>query len=144
MTIQGENSNEDFATKRLNQTALPVRELKTLPTNRKTDRENNVKQFWDSQTPQSHHIVEFNNLEGLGVSRRIGNEGMDYFQLPAVLLAAEFHQRYISAVLKPTHNWKKTKLEAEMPAVYSSLYLERSKLFESMWFVSKAILSVPV
>jgi hypothetical protein len=140
MTIQGENFNEDFTTKRLNQTARPVRELKTLPTNRKTDREKNAEKFWDSQTPQSHHIVEFNNLETLGASRKNGNEGMDYYQLPAVLLAAEFHQRYISAILKPTHNWGKMKLEAEMPTVYSSLYLERSKLFEPMWSVSKAII----
>ena len=109
-------------------------------TNRISDREENVKSFWDSQTPQSHHIIEFNNLEALGVSRKNGNVGMDYFQLPAVLLAAEFHQRYISAILKPTHNWEKSKLAAEIPTVYSSLYLERSKLFEPLWFVSKAIL----
>jgi hypothetical protein len=64
---------------------------------------------------------------------------MDYFQLPAVLLAAEFHQRYISAILKPTHNWTKAKLEAEIPSMYSSLYLERSKLFEPMWCVSRAV-----
>ena len=138
--IQGENKNEDFTTTRLNQIARPVRVLKTFPVNRKTDREENVKGFWDSQTPQSHHIVEFNNLKTLGVSRKGGSESMDYDQLPAVLLAAEFHQRYISAVLKPAHNWEKTKLETEMATAYSRLYLGRSKLFEPMWFISKVIL----
>jgi hypothetical protein len=64
---------------------------------------------------------------------------MDYFQLPAVLLAAEFHQRYISAILKPTHHWDKPRLAAEMPAVYNGLYFERSKLLEPLWSVSKTI-----
>lgn len=129
----------DEAIQFLNQIARPVRVLKTFPVRRKTDREENVKSFWDSQTPQSHHIVEFNNLKKLGVSRKDGSESMDYDQLPAVLLAAEFHQRYISAALKPAHNWGKTKLETEMATAYSRLYLERSKLFEPMWFISKVI-----
>jgi len=139
VTTRGENYSKDFTEKRLNPIAQPVRKLITFPINRIADREENVKRFWESQTPQSHHIVEFKNLEALGASSKNGNEGMDYLQLPAVLLAAEFHQRYISAVLKPTHNWEKAKLAAEMHTVYSSLYLERSKLFEPLWSVSKTI-----
>jgi hypothetical protein len=140
ITIQAEKYDEDFTKSRLNPIARPARELKTLPKNRKIDREKNVKEFWESQTPQSHHIVEFNNLETLGVSRKDGHEGMDYHQLPAVLLAAEFHQRYISTILKPTHILRREKLETEMVSCYSSLYLGRSKLFEPMWSVSKVIL----
>jgi hypothetical protein len=139
--VQGETYSKDFAASRLNPMARPVQALEPISINRITDCAGNVKRFWASQTPQSHHVVEFNNLETLGVSRKSGNNGMDYFQLPSVLLAAEFHQRYISAVLKPTHHWNKLRLAAEMPAVYSGLYLERSKLFESLWAVANAILS---
>jgi len=139
-TIRGENSGVDFSPQRLCLVARPVCELKPLPTNRKSDREENVKAFWESQTPQSHHIVEFNNLESLGVSRKDGNEETDYYQLPAVLLATEFHQRYISAILRPTHAWRKAKLEAQMSVVYRDLYLKRSILFEAMWSVSRLIL----
>jgi len=139
-SIRGENHDQDFTTARLNAIARPVREQTPPSVNRKTDREENVKSFWDSQTPQSHHIVEFNNLETLGVSHKVGNEEMDYLQLPAVLLAAEFHQRYISAILKPAQRWEKGKLQSEIIAVYRSLYLGRSQLFEPMWIISKVIL----
>ena len=108
--------------------------------NRRTDREENVKRFWDSQTPQSHHIVEFNNLETLGVSHEIGLAEMDYQQLPAVLLAAEFHQRYISAILKPAQHWGKAKLQTDMVALYRGLYLGRGPLFEPLWRISQVIL----
>lgn len=138
--VQGEDRNKDFTADRLNPLALPVR-VEDAPTgNRKTDREANVKGFWDSQTPQSHHIVEFNNLKTLGVSCENGDEEMDYLQLPAVLLAAEFHQRYISAILKPAQSWEKRKLQSEIVATYRSLHLERSRLFEPMWRISKVVL----
>ena len=139
-SVRGEGHDKDFTAARLNPIAQPVRPHNSPSVNRKTDREENVKSFWDSLTPQSHHIVEFNNLEALGVSRKVGNEDMDYLQLPAVLLAAEFHQRYISAILKPTHHWKKGKLLSKIVTVYRSLYLGRSQLFEPMWKISKVIL----
>ncbi len=139
-SVQGENHDKDFTAARLNPIAQPVSAQGPLPANRKTDREENVKRFWDSLTPQSHHIVEFNNLETLDVSREVGNEEMDYLQLPAVLLAAEFHQRYVSAILKPAHQWTKGKLKSEIVTVYRSLYLGRSQLFEPMWKISKVIL----
>lgn len=139
-TVRGRNYSDNFTAKRLNETARPTCKSGASPTNRITDREENIKTFWDSQTPQSHHIVEFNNLETLGISTKNGNGGMDYLKLPAVLLAAEFHQRYISTVLKPTHFFEKARLKTEMHTVYSSLYLERSKLLEPMWSVSEIIL----
>jgi len=108
--------------------------------NRRTDREENVNAFWETQTPQSHHVVEFNNLEALGVSSKIGTTEMDYLQLPAVLLAAEFHQHYISAILKPTHRMDKLTLSKEIVSAYRQLYTSRSKLFEPLWIVSKVIL----
>ena len=140
-TVQGANCNQDFAAARVQPLAPPVQGLTPPPVNRRTDREENVKRFWDSQTPQSHHIVEFNNLETLGVSHKIGVAEMDYLQLPAVLLSAEFHQRYISSILKPAQHWGKAKLQADMVALYRSLYQGRGQLFEPLWQVSKVILA---
>ena len=137
--VPGENRERDFTDERLNPLVLPVGK-EAEPTNRKTDREQNVKTFWETQTPQSHHIVEFNSLNALGVSSADGKTGMDYLGLPAVLLAAEFHQRYISAILKPAHRWGKIQLQSEMARLYRDLYIERSKLFEPLWLISKAIL----
>ncbi len=137
--VQGENHDEDFTHARLNPMAQPVHVDETPPVNRKTDREENVKSFWESQTPQSHHIVEFNNLQTLGFSRKKGNEEMDYLQLPAVLLAVEFYQRYISAILKPTQKLEKDKLQSEIVPIYRKFYLGSGKLFEPLWTVSKVI-----
>jgi hypothetical protein len=140
-TAQGANYNQDFTAARANPLAPPVRGSTPAAANRKTDREANVKRFWDSQTPQSHHIVEFNNLETLEVSHKVGLAEMDYLQLPAVLLAAEFHQRYISAILKPAQHWGKAKLQNDMVALYHGLYQKRGRLFEPLWRISKVILT---
>jgi hypothetical protein len=138
--VRGDNHAKDFTAKRLNPMAQTVRTAGVPAVNRKTDREENVKGFWQSQTPQSHHIVEFNNLDTLGASTRNGSEGMDYFQLPAVLLAAEFHQRYISAVLKPMQLWEKKQLQSRVVSTYRDLYMVRSNLFAPMWLISKIVL----
>jgi hypothetical protein len=140
-TTLGANYNQDFTPARVNPLAPPVSSSAPPPVNRKTDREENVKRFWDSQTPQSHHIVEFNNLETLGKSRKIGVTEMDYLNLPAVLLAAEFHQRYISAILKPAQHWGKAKLQADIVDLYYRLYQGRGPLFDPLWQVSKVILA---
>jgi hypothetical protein len=140
ISIRGKEFTTDFTPQRLNPVARPVHELKPATVNRRGDREENVKTFWQSQTPQSHHIVEFNNLETLGASSKEGCQGMDYYRLPAVLLAAEFHQRYISVILKPLHGRNGEKLKTEMPLCYSNLYLGRSRLFAPLWSVSKVIL----
>lgn len=139
-TVKGTDLNKDFTALRKNPSATPVHPSLTPAVNRKTDREENVKRFWASQTPQSHHIVEFNNLETLGVSHERGLAEMDYQQLPAVLLAAEFHQRYISAILKPAQRWSKAKLQLDLVATYRHLYTTRSPLFEPLWDISAVIL----
>lgn len=139
--VRGKDRNKDFTLSRLNPVARPVREANALCVRRKTDREENVKTFWASQTPQSHHIVEFNNLETLGASQKGGDTEMDYLQLPAVLLAAEFHQRYISAILKSPQHWGKQRLQSEIASVYRGLYLARSALFEPLWRISREILN---
>jgi hypothetical protein len=138
--VRGTDHDKDFTPGRLNPVALPVQEISPVSVNRKTDREDNVKGFWASQTPQSHHIVEFNNLETLGASHKTGNAEMDYLQLPAVLLAAEFHQRYISAILKPAQQWGKQQLRSAIASVYRDLYLGKGPLFEPLWRVSRVIL----
>ncbi|HEX3716518.1 MAG TPA: hypothetical protein VH595_01005 [Verrucomicrobiae bacterium] len=100
-----------------------------------------------TQTPQSHHIVEFNHLRDLGKSHDTGLGEMDHGQLPCVLLAAEFHQRYISSILKQTHGWNLQELRAGLSKVYSSIYLPRGILFSPLWAVSEIILDaaeVPV
>ena len=111
--------------------------------NRRTDRQKNVLGFWQTQTPQSHHIVEYNNLRDIGESDADGKgkRDMDYNQLPAVLLAAEFHQRYISVFLKQAHGMTKAELQKRMPVMYRSLYVEHSALFEPLWRISKVILA---
>jgi hypothetical protein len=65
---------------------------------------------------------------------------MDYLQLPAVLLAAEFHQRYISAILKPAQHWGKQQLQSTIASAYRDLYSGRGPLFEPLWRVSRVIL----
>lgn len=155
--VKGPDHDRDFTHARLNPIARPVRDFTgsrlnpvtgaAIPAsvNRKTDREENVRDFWTSQTPQSHHIVEFNNLETLGASRKVGNAEMDYLQLPAVLLAAEFHQRYISAILRPAQRWRAQQLKSSIASVYRDLYLRndsgRGRLFEPLWEISKVILN---
>jgi hypothetical protein len=139
-SITGQNHDKDFTDARVNALAQPVNTESAALVNRKTDREENVNTFWEIQTPQSHHVVEFNNLEMLGVSLKTGSREMDYLQLPAVLLAAEFHQRYISAILKPTHQMDRITLNKEIVCAYRELYTSRSRLFEPLWLVSQVIL----
>lgn len=138
--VAGEDRDTDFTGMRVDSVALPAREVDVIPSNRRGDRETNVKTYWDTQTPQSHHIVEFNNLEMLGKSTKEGDSQMDYLKLPAVLLAAEFHQRYITAFLRDAQRWSKTKLQAEIVGNYQKLYTEKSALFNPLWDVSAIIL----
>lgn len=138
-TLAGANSGGDFTSMRVRSLAQPVRPG-IQPVNRISDQKENVRLFWMTQTPQSHHIVEFNHLRDLGKSRDNGLGEMDHGQLPCVLLAAEFHQRYISSILKQTHGWTPEQLRAGLGKVYSSIYLSRGTLFSPLWTVSKIIL----
>jgi len=140
--VSGINHATNFTLNRINPSAPSVHMNVAAPDNRRSDREQNVKMFWETQTPQSHHIVEYNNLRNLGASSRdkasLGE--MDYMQLPAVLLAAEFHQRYITAVLRPAQNWGKEKLERDITNQYRQLYCNRSSLFKPLWSISMVTL----
>jgi hypothetical protein len=156
--VRGANSGNTQVIFRSSPKQIPVQPHELEKTNRDTDDWENKKRYWASQTPESHHIVEFNNLETIGVSRESGAGAMDYEQLPAVLLAAEFHKRYISRILDPTHlpntrneqkkagftKQKKEELEKQLPKIYHHLYVERSpsdtKLLKPLWFISREIL----
>ena len=138
-SIKGLNADHDFTGPRNQSLARPVRGRE--PTvNRLGDREENVKRYWASQTPQSHHIVEFNHLRDIGVSSKNGHGEMDHAQLPCVLLSAEFHQRYISSILKKTHGLSANQLRDSLAQVYFSIYGKRGPLFQPLWAVSKIIL----
>ena len=138
--VRGANHDQNFAAARVKPLATPFRADRPAPGNRISDRKENVMTFWATQTPQSHHIVEFNHLEELGVSHEPGDQELDHGQLPAVLLAGEFHQRYLSAILKQTHGWDRKALQAGLTKLYRSLYVERSHLFHPLWDISKIIL----
>lgn len=135
-------ASKSFRAKRKNPLLKPVDDENAAQINRLSDREENVRLYWRSQTPQSHHIVEFNNLRDINRSRKgRGHVGpLDHSQLPCVLLAAEFHQRYISSVLKPTHGMDEKELLRTMVRTYRSLYATRTSPLRPLWQVSRLIL----
>lgn len=137
--IKGTNALQDFTGQRNHTLARPARPGES-PVNRLGDREGNVKRYRASQTPQSHHIVEFNHLRDIGVSLINGEGDMDHAQLPCVLLSAEFHQRYISSILKKTHGRIASRLQGGLAQVYFSMYGKRGAFFQPLWDVSKIIL----
>ena len=113
------------------------------PTNRRTDQNEKRLTFWQTQTPQSHHIVEYNHLRDIGVSQpgEKGNGPMDHVKLPCVLLAAEFHQKYITEILRPTRGKGKDDLCKALWTTYASLYERRGSLFLPLWAAARAILT---
>jgi hypothetical protein len=138
-TVAGPNAATDFTAQRVNPLIVPVAPGTPL-INRLGDREDNVRLFWASQTPQSHHIVEFNNLRDIGASNRAGAGPLDHGQLPCVLLAAEFHQRYVSSILKRLHGWSAAQLRAGLPQTYQSIYVTGGAPLRPLWDVSRFIL----
>jgi hypothetical protein len=139
-TIAGSNVGSDFEAQRLHQLSVSAKPGQPAPANRRSDREENVRSFWATQTPQSHHIVEFNHLRDLGVSKEDGLGALDHGQLPCVLLMAEFHQRYLSSILKQTHGWSVAQLQSGLAQTYSSLYQAGGVPFRPLWDVSRIIL----
>jgi hypothetical protein len=139
-TIAGTDAGKHFGVQRVNPLTPQVISGQSEPINRRGDREENVRRFWESQTPHSHHVVEFNHLRDLGLSKAVGLGPMDRGQLPCVLLSAEFHQRYISSILKQTHGWKVERLRSDLPRVYASIYLSRGTPLRPLWEVSRVIL----
>lgn len=136
----GADAAKTFAAQRVAALAVPVRPDQPAPLNRVSDGQDNVRRFWQTQTPQSHHIVEFNHLRDVGVSTRDGSGPMDHGQLPCVLLAAEFHQRYFSSILEQTHGWDAARLRSGLGQAYFSLYQSRGVPFRPLWEVSRHIL----
>ncbi len=139
-TTAGTGAGINFVAQRVQPVSVPARPGVPAPANRKGDEQGNVARFWATQTPQSHHVVEFNHLRDMGVSHETGSGPMDHAQLPCVLLSAEFHQRYFSAILKQTHGWGNNRLRAEVAQTYSSLYVSGGVPFKPLWEVSKIIL----
>lgn len=127
-----------FTNERVKALARPARDAAM---NRLSDRKENVARYWRTQTPESHHIVEYNNLWKINASAegRKGRRPMDHGQLPAVLLAAEYHRRYISVVLKETHYMNAVTLRTRMPGIYQSLYV--GPLLDPLWRISRIILA---
>ncbi|MGD9881004.1 MAG: hypothetical protein AB7F22_35815 [Reyranella sp.] len=147
-TVKGKNAATDFSDQRVRELTAPARPANAEMTNRISDRRENVRTFWESQTPQSHHVVEFNHLEGIGKSKPTGDRELDHAQLPCVLLAAEFHQRYVSSILKRTHGWSRQQLLKNMPDTYFSIYIVGGRMegtkgeepLSPLWHVSRVIL----
>src|SRR5262245_36603787 len=136
--VAGPHSVTDFRAQRIGPLAKAA--WPDEPKNRISDQLANVHSYWMTQTPQSHHIVEFNHLRDIGASNGSGTGELDHAQLPCVLLAAEFHQRYVSSILKATHGWTGARLREQLPTVYRSIYEQGSPLFRPLWDTTKAIL----
>lgn len=134
----GQNAGRDYTGQRKPGAPEPVVGGQAA-TNRISDRYENIQTYWQTQTPQAHHIVEYNNLHSIGVSGE-GQAEMDYDRLPAVLLMAEFHQRYISSILKPTHDMGMDVLKARMYSIYQNIYTGYSPALFPLWEISKVIL----
>lgn len=149
-----ERTVTDHSRDRKHPITVPVSEIKGLPAEpppnwRKSDQFSNVESYWATRTPEAHHIVEFNNLKQLGLSTEKGSGELDYDHLPCVLLMAEFHQRYISSALKPTHqNLRATEklkgidyLKMNYNALYNyGTFAQAPRPFQSLWRISEIIL----
>ena len=65
----GPDASTHFVAQRTNPVAAVAKPNKPVPTNRRGDREENVRLYWLTQTGQSHHVVEYNNLHTVGASQ---------------------------------------------------------------------------
>lgn len=139
-TRSGPKAGENFGSQRVLTLAQPVKSAEPIPGNRRGDREENVRLYWMTQTAQSHHVVEFNSLRDIGISKDGAAGPMDHGQLPCVLLAAEFHQAYISSILKPEHGRDANYLEQNLGKIYKRLYRGKCAPLSPLWDVSQAIL----
>ena len=136
----GPDASKSFLPERIQPVAAAAKPNKPTPINRRGDRDENVRLYWLTQTGQSHHIVEYNNLHTVGVSQPGSAAPLDHGRLPCVLLAAEFHQRYISSILKPTHSQSAAQLRTNMIGIYQGIYVTQCPPLAPLWQVSRAIL----
>lgn len=139
-TIPGAGVGQNFAPQRVQARSQAVNVAVPAPGNRLADNEENVRTYWAQQTAQAHHIVEFNHLRDTGASHDGSAGSLDYGRLPCILLAAEFHQRYISSILKPEHGREAAYLRGNMPRIYNGIYLGKCPPLSPLWQVSQAIL----
>jgi hypothetical protein len=135
-------ASADHTAERKKTILSPVLPNQPQPTARFSDEFANVERYWAAQTPQAHHIVEFNNLRELGLSSEEGTGDLDYKQLPCVLLMAEFHQRYVSSYLKSTHEWdgKPKEVLARLTNLYQAIYRHQNRALHSLWQIAETIL----
>jgi hypothetical protein len=133
----------DFSESRLIETHIPIKG-KEVTSCRISDQYSNIMEYWKTQSPQAHHIVEFNNLEAARVSTRTGSGDLDYQLLPCVLMMAEFHQRYITSKLKDTHGWddRPAELIKKLRARYDQIYFSDAPQLASLGKISAAKFSV--
>jgi len=133
----------NFSKSRKIETHTPIAKKKVCGF-RISDQYTNIMSYWKTQSPQAHHIVEFNNLEAVGVSTRTGSGDLDYHQLPCVLLMAEFHQKYVSSKLKDTHTWDEQRAELikKLRVRYDQIYYSDAPQLASLGKISAAIFTV--
>lgn len=136
----GDNPTKNFVVERVNPLLKPVDDENAAKTNRASDQEKNVETYWDTRTPESHHIVEFNHLSKLSYSNRRGTNELDHGELPCVLLMAEFHQRYVSSILKLSHGWEADELRKNLRTTYLSIYSEKGDPLWPLLQVAQVIL----
>jgi hypothetical protein len=104
------------------------------PACRQSDQYDNVKSFWETQTLQSHHLVEHATLKRLGVSRDDMDDDFHHNKLPCVLLVGELHQRYVTAFLREQRDLFRPGMSSgeafqALQEVFGSMYGEQGKLF---------------
>jgi hypothetical protein len=97
---------------------------------RKTERLENVFEFWRGRTLEAHHIVEYNNVEELHVRIRGQNDDLAYSNFPCVLLAAEFHQSKLTTEMvsgRDSFGPRASAADAgkKLRVAYSDLYLSK-------------------
>ena len=136
----GSDATRNFLPQRTRPVGEMVNPNQPTRFNRRGDREENVRLYWLTQTAQSHHIVEYNNLHTIKVSQPGAAGPLDHRRLPCVLLTAEFHQRYISSILGLIHGRDEAWLRANMIDTYLRIYVTQCPPLAPFWQVSRAIL----
>ena len=140
--VNEELAKKDFSAERKNPLTKPVNDENAAQINRLSDRRGKRQALLAEPDPAStsrrrvqQPARHYRSKKGRG---HFGP--LDHSQLPCVLLAAEFHQRYVSSVLKPTHGMDEMELWKSMELTYWSLYATGSSPLRPLWEVSRLIL----
>jgi hypothetical protein len=137
-----ERPADDYLSHRVKGTHLPLTTL--APACRQADRFQNVETFWETQTLQSHHIVEYSTLVRVGVSRPEVHNEFHRDLLPCVLLVAELHQLYVTAYLRGNRNQFREGMSADeagkvLGDVFDEIYFRKGGVFRPLGEISKII-----